>query len=102
MVVEDRFEQSVVGTKRLMHNYGLGLLFAANIFGAGSVYILTEAAIGFGFGLLWVLPVALGAGLVMHEMSARLAATDRPLMEYIQDVIGETGPQSRLRSGFRS
>jgi manganese transport protein len=90
MVVEDRFEQSVVQTKRLMHNYGLGLLFAANIFGAGSVYILTEAAIGFGFGLLWVLPVALGAGLVMHEMSARLAATDRPLMEYIRDVIGET------------
>ncbi|WP_436344186.1 divalent metal cation transporter [Natronorubrum sp. FCH18a] len=75
--------------KETIHQYGLGLLFAANIFGAGSVYILTEAGILFGFGLLWVLPLGLGVGLVMHEMSARLAAADRPLMTYITDVIGE-------------
>lgn len=46
--------------KEVIHQYGLGLLFAANIFGAGSVYILTEAGVNFGFGLLWVLPLALG------------------------------------------
>ncbi|WP_247001493.1 divalent metal cation transporter [Halosolutus gelatinilyticus] len=76
--------------KETIHRYGLGLLFAANIFGAGSVYILTEAGVLFGFGLLWVLPMALGVGLVMHEMSARLAADDHPLMTYITDVIGGT------------
>jgi manganese transport protein len=76
--------------KETVHQYGLGLLFAANIFGAGSVYILTEAGILFGYGLLWVLPLGLGVGLVMHEMSARLAAADLPLMEYIRDVIGTT------------
>ncbi|MFC4438038.1 MULTISPECIES: NRAMP family divalent metal transporter [Natrialbaceae] len=76
--------------KGMVHQYGLGLLFAANIFGAGSVYILTEAGVVFGFGLLWVLPLGLGVGLVMHEMSARLAAKDLPLMDYIRDVIGPT------------
>lgn len=89
-VTNDAFDQPVVQTKELIHRYGLGLLFAANIFGAGSVYILTEAAVGFGFSLLWVLPLALVTGLIMHEMSARLAATDRPLMTYIRDVIGDT------------
>ncbi|WP_049927339.1 NRAMP family divalent metal transporter [Halopiger goleimassiliensis] len=80
--------------KETIHQYGLGLLFAANIFGAGSVYILTEAGMVFGFALLWVLPLTLGVGLVMHEMSARLAAENRPLMEYIADVIGERAAKS--------
>ncbi|MFU8869188.1 NRAMP family divalent metal transporter [Natronococcus sp.] len=84
-VVDVPFERA----KETVHQYGLGLLFAANIFGAGSVYILTEAGILFGYGLLWVLPLGLGVGLAMHEMSARLAAEDRPLMEYIRDVIGQ-------------
>jgi Mn2+/Fe2+ NRAMP family transporter len=76
--------------RETIHQYGLGLLFAANIFGAGSVYILTQAGVNFGFGLLWVLPLALGVGLTMHEMSARLAARNEPLMDYIRDVIGPT------------
>lgn len=80
--------------KETIHQYGLGLLFAANIFGAGSVYILTEAGILFGFGLLWVLPLGLGVGLAMHEMSARLAAADQPLMTYITDVVGETAAKA--------
>ncbi|AGB39164.1 NRAMP family divalent metal transporter [Natronococcus occultus] len=84
-VVDVPFERA----KETVHQYGLGLLFAANIFGAGSVYILTEAGLLFGYGLLWVLPLGLGVGLAMHEMSARLAAADRPLMTYIRDVIGE-------------
>ena len=84
-VVDVPFERA----KETVHQYGLGLLFAANIFGAGSVYILTEAGLLFGYGLLWVLPLGLGVGLAMHEMSARLAAEDRPLMTYIRDVLGE-------------
>ncbi|MFC6905545.1 NRAMP family divalent metal transporter [Halalkalicoccus tibetensis] len=84
------FERSVSGTKQFVNRYGLGLLFAANIFGAGSVFILSEAGSDFGFALLWVLPLALLAGLAMHEMSARLAAADRPLMIYITDRIGQT------------
>ncbi|ADJ13696.1 NRAMP family divalent metal transporter [Halalkalicoccus jeotgali] len=83
-------EQSVTGTKRFVNRYGLGLLFAANVFGAGSVFILSQAGSDFGFALLWVLPLALLAGLAMHEMSARLAAADRPLMVYIRERIGET------------
>lgn len=84
------FEQPVRHTKELVRQYGLGLLFATNIFGAGSVFILSEAGATFGFALLWVLPMTLFVGLGMHEMSARLAADDRPLMVYIKDVIGDT------------
>ncbi|MDL5362747.1 NRAMP family divalent metal transporter [Halalkalicoccus sp. NIPERK01] len=90
MSTTNYFERSVVQTKQFVRRYGLGLLFAANVFGAGSVYILSEAGSGFGFALLWVLPLALLAGLAMHEMSARLAAADRPLMVFIRDRIGET------------
>ncbi|ELY57507.1 NRAMP family divalent metal transporter [Natronolimnohabitans innermongolicus] len=75
--------------KETIHQYGLGLLFAANIFGAGSVYILTETGMLYGFALLWVMPLGLGIGLVMHEMSARLAAVDQPLMTYISSAVGE-------------
>lgn len=76
-------------TKQAVHRYGLGLLFAANIFGAGSVYIMTSAGSNFGYALMWVMPLALLVGLAMHEMSARLAVIDEPLMFYIRDVIGE-------------
>lgn len=87
-------EQSVAQTKQFVNRYGLGLLFAANIFGAGSVYILSEAGTSFGFSLLWVLPLTLLAGLAMHEMSARLAAADRPLMVYIRGCIGESAAKA--------
>ena len=90
MSTVDLFDTPVEHTKQIVHRYGLGLMFAANIFGAGSVYILSEAGVVFGFSLLWVLPLALLTGLVMHEMSARLAAADRPLMTYITDTIGQT------------
>jgi len=60
--------------RETIHQYGLGLLFAANIFGAGSVYILTQAGVNFGFGLLWVLPLALGVGLTMHDVRSTRSA----------------------------
>ncbi|NIC00890.1 divalent metal cation transporter [Halobacterium sp. R2-5] len=74
--------------RNLLRSYGMGLIFAANIFGAGSIYILSNVGVSFRFTLLWVLPLSLGVGLVVHEMSARLAVLDQPLMGYIRDVIG--------------
>lgn len=82
------FGGSIGRAQDLLHSYGLGLLFAANIFGAGSVYILTTTGTNFDFTLLWVLPLSLLVGLSVHEMSARLAVIDEPLMPYIRDVIG--------------
>lgn len=75
--------------ERVMESYGMGLLFAANIFGAGSIYILTSTGANFGFSLLWVLPVSLLVGLAVHEMSIRLAVRDEPLMEFIREGIGD-------------
>jgi len=71
-----------------MESYGLGLLFAANIFGAGSIYILTSTGAQFGYSLLWVLPMSLLVGLAVHEMSIRLAVRDEPLMGFIRERVG--------------
>lgn len=43
-------------TKRFEEAYGMGMLFAANVFGAGSVYILSTTGAQFGYLLLWTMP----------------------------------------------
>lgn len=70
-----------------LYKYGLGVLFAANVFGAGSVYILADTGANFAFSLLWVLPLAFLIDIALHDMSARLAVTDEPLADYIVDVL---------------
>jgi Mn2+/Fe2+ NRAMP family transporter len=86
---------SVERPKQFFETYGLGLLFSANVFGAGSVYILSNTGANFGFALLWTLPLALLVDLGMHEMSGRLATIDKPLMTYIRESIG-SGPSKVL------
>lgn len=88
MAVRDIPGITVDAVGKQLHRYGLGVLFAANVFGAGSVYILADTGANIGFALLWVLPLALVVDLVMHEMSGRLASVDEPLMEYFRDVLG--------------
>ncbi|ELZ18057.1 Mn2+ and Fe2+ transporter of the NRAMP family- like protein [Haloterrigena salina JCM 13891] len=70
-----------------LYRYGLGVLFAANVFGAGSVYILADAGANFAFSLLWVLPLAFLIDIALHDMSARLAVADEPLADYIVDAV---------------
>lgn len=72
----------------LLKTYGLGLLFTANVFGAGSVYILSNTGAKFGYALLWTMPLSLLLGLGMHEMAGQLATIDQPLMGYIRDAVG--------------
>jgi len=76
--------------RTLLDSYGLGTLFAANVLGAGSVYILAQTGASTGFALLWVLPLEFGLDMVMHDMSSRMAARGQPLMHYIRNTIGDT------------
>ena len=76
--------------KHILFAYGLGVLFAANIVGAGTIYILADAGANFNYLLLWTMPVAFVLDLGLREMSARLATINKPLMEYIRDAIGPT------------
>lgn len=71
----------------LLDAYGLGVLFAANVFGAGSVYILADTGANFAFTLLWVLPLAFLIDIALHDMSARLAVAREPLTDYIVDIL---------------
>lgn len=82
-------------SKQFVESYGLGLLFSANVFGAGSVYILSNTGANYGFALLWTLPLAMLVDMGMREMSGRLATIDKPLMEYIRNTIG-AGPSKAL------
>jgi manganese transport protein len=94
----DRYVPSwlpVEGPKQFFDAYGLGLLFSANVFGAGSIYILANTGANWGFLLLWALPVALVVDLAMHEMSGRLATVNEPVVEYIRDAIG-SGPTKAM------
>ncbi|SEV86039.1 NRAMP family divalent metal transporter [Natrinema salifodinae] len=72
---------------KALYRYGLGVLFAANVFGAGSVYILADTGANFAFSLLWVLPLAFLVDIALHDMSARLAVADEPLADYIVDAL---------------
>ncbi|MXV63384.1 iron transporter [Natronorubrum sp. JWXQ-INN-674] len=75
-----------------LYRYGLGVLFAANVFGSGSVYILADAGANFAFTLLWVLPLAFLIDIALHDMSARLAVANEPLADYIVDALPIGGP----------
>ncbi|PGF17476.1 iron transporter [Natrinema sp. CBA1119] len=70
-----------------LYRYGLGIMFAANVFGAGSVYILADTGANFAYSLLWVLPLAFFIDIALHDMSARLAVADEPLADYILDAV---------------
>ncbi|WP_339105996.1 divalent metal cation transporter [Haloterrigena salinisoli] len=75
------------GVADFLESYGLGVLFAANVFGAGSVYILADTGANFAFALLWVLPLAFLVDIALHDMSARLAVEREPLTNYIVDLL---------------
>ena len=75
-----------------LYRYGLGIMFAANVFGAGSVYILADTGANFVFALLWVLPLAFLIDIALHDMSARLAVKDQPLADYVIDALPFGGP----------
>ena len=78
------------GVEGIIDAYGMGAIFAANVLGAGSIYILSQTGASTGLALLWVLPLAFALDMVMHDMSTRLAVRDRPLMSYIRDRVGPT------------
>lgn len=86
-------EQTIEGTIETggayLHRYGMGVLFAANVLGAGSVYILSQTGASVGFALLWVLPLAFAVDMVLHEMGARLASNGEPLMEHGRNLLGD-------------
>lgn len=69
--VDDHVEKA----KETIHQYGLALLLAANVFGVESIRILTESRVSSDFSPLRVSSLALGAGLTMHGLSARDGVT---------------------------
>lgn len=88
MSVSTVTKQVIESGQVALHRYGMGILFAANVLGAGSVYILSQTGANVGFALLWVLPLAFGVDFVLHEMGGRLASRGEPLMGHARDLMG--------------
>lgn len=55
----------------MFKNIGPGVLVAAAFIGPGTVTVCTLAGVDFGISLLWALLLAMGATMVLQEMSAR-------------------------------
>lgn len=87
MAVVDSLGELRDATYEKLDRYGMGVLFSANVLGAGSVYILASTGANIGFALLWVFGLTFVADMLMHDMSSRLAARGRPLMVYIRSVL---------------
>ncbi len=56
----------------MLKNIGPGVLVAAAFIGPGTVTVCTLAGVDFGTSLLWALLLAMGATMILQEMSARI------------------------------
>lgn len=74
--------------KRIQH-LGPGLITAALIFGPGSLTVGTKLGAGFGFKLLWVIPIMIVLMIAYTRMASRigLALNDSP-MDHIRKRYG--------------
>lgn len=74
---------------------GPGLLVTAAFLGPGTLATATIAGAQAGYGLLWVIPLAIGLAFIVQEVAARLPlATGRPLAR----ILAEDGPGSASMS----
>ncbi len=75
---------------------GPGLLVAAAFLGPGTLATATVAGAEAGYGLLWVIPLAVGLTFVLQEVAARLPlATGTPLARLIADEGPGLGKAAR-------
>ena len=75
-----------------IRSLGPGLITAALVFGPGSLTITTKLGAGFGFNLLWVIPVAIVFMISYTKMTARIGLKSKvSLMEIIRNRYGKIG-----------
>ncbi|MDX2249195.1 MAG: Nramp family divalent metal transporter [Bacteroidia bacterium] len=62
---------------RFLRNLGPGIITAALVFGPGSLTVASKLGAGFGYQLLWVIPLGLVFMAVFTQMSARIGLASR-------------------------
>lgn len=72
-----------------LHKLGPGIITAALVFGPGSLTINTKLGAGFGFQLLWAIPLAIFFMIVYTAMSARIGLVlERSFIQEIRVQYG--------------
>lgn len=77
--------------RNFFDKYGLSFLMVASYFGAGSIYIASQAGVEYGYTLLWAVLGAVILGFMAQDMSARLGLFGDTLMGFIHKKLGR-GP----------
>lgn len=72
-----------------LHKLGPGIITAALVFGPGSLTINTKLGAGFGYQLLWAIPVAILFMIVYTAMAARIGlALEQSFIQEIRQRYG--------------
>jgi manganese transport protein len=75
--------------KHLLRAAGPGLITAALVFGPGSLTISTRLGAGYGYRLLWLIPVAVFFMIVFTRMAARIGiSAGMPALQLIRAHYG--------------
>lgn len=75
--------------RRFFQRYGLAFVMVASYFGAGSIFIASEAGVRYGYGLIWAVVISVLLGFMAQDMSGRLGIFGKPLMAFTRDKLGQ-------------
>ena len=76
-------------TKDFFSKYGLSFVMVASYFGAGSIFIASDAGVRFGYTLIWAVVGAVALGFMGQDMSARVGISGSTLMSFTRRKLGK-------------
>ena len=76
-------------TKDFFSKYGLSFVMVASYFGAGSIFIASDAGVRFGYTLIWAVVGAVALGFMGQDMSARVGIFGSTLMSFTRRKLGK-------------
>lgn len=75
--------------KKFFEHFGLSFVMVASYFGAGSIFIASQAGVEYGYVLIWAVVGAVLLGFMAQDMSARLGMFGVTLMDFIRIRMGK-------------
>lgn len=75
-------------TKDFFSKYGLSFVMVASYFGAGSIFIASDAGVRFGYTLIWAVVGAVALGFMGQDMSARVGLFGSTLTTFMRRKLG--------------
>lgn len=91
VVEAEQVERSILPSfiRNFFDQYGLAFVMVASYFGTGSIFIATEAGLGYGYSLIWAVVAAVLMGFMAQDMSGRLGIFGMGLMTFTRKKLGK-------------